>query len=250
MTSDGAVTVYEAAAEQVMSTEEIRRRGVIITTQQPDELLCCPHNSEWRTEKPGRDLFLQIRGQKAVRILSSDFITEHQPLMLSPTGKYALLAVNVSTIPENWKEYKEPMLHSFIAEQRKPGAWSRVTQYMLLDTTRRSLSPLLDAPISWANQGFIWAEDSKSVVLSATYLPLDGTEPSEREIRQTTFVAEIAIPDKQIVKIDGRDLNVVKWDQANSKLILGSADSRNNGMEVDFCPRRRHQRKGIRECIP
>ncbi len=228
MTRDGAVTVYEAVAEQIVSTEEIRRRGVVITTQQPDELLYCPHNSDWRTEKPGRDLFLQIRGQQAVRIPSSDFITEHQPLVLSPTGKYALLAVNVSTIPEYWKEYKEPLVHSFITERRKPGAWSRVTQYMLLDTTRRSLTPLLDAPISWVNQGFIWAEDSESVVVSSTYLPLEGTEPVERETRrQTTFVAEIALPDKQIVKIDGRNLNVLQWNQTTGKLILGSGDWRN-----------------------
>ena len=235
ITSNGSTLVYEAVAKQSVGAEEVRKHGILVTSQQPNDLIECFETPACRTEKMGRALFVQAKGEKPISVPSKDFILEHHSLVLSPNGRYALLAVNLNVIPEAWSEYKEKLLHSFVVERRRPGSWSRVQQYMLLDTQSHTLSPLLDAPLSGVNRGFAWAPDSSSVVLSSTYLPLDVDDLREQEVRrQHTFVIDVELPSRQIAKIDDRNLNVVRWSQITGKIILGPESGRNSGSTYAF----------------
>jgi hypothetical protein len=98
---------------------------------------------------------------------------------------------------------------------------------MLLDTRTLAFTPLVNTPISFPDNGFAWAKDGGSLVLSGAYLPLDIHDPAEREARQKrTFVAEIKLPSREIVKITEAELAVAKWDQVTERLLLEPGNAR------------------------
>jgi dipeptidyl aminopeptidase/acylaminoacyl peptidase len=232
ITPDGRLVVYEAIVEQAVNLEEIRRNGVIVTAQGPEDLFPKGCTSPQKIETLGRAVFLQTRDQPAVKISSSEFPSESTPPVLSPDGRYAVLVANVGSIPASWTKYEDESLQSRIAEQRKPGTRSRVTQYMLLNTKRRELTPLLDAPLFWTDHGVAWAKDGNSVVVSGTYLPLaaENLDVENAEVleahRQHAYVAEIRLPNRKIVEISSRHANILGWNEESGKLLLGERDKR------------------------
>jgi hypothetical protein len=98
---------------------------------------------------------------------------------------------------------------------------------MLLDIRTLEFTPLLNTPISSSRNGFAWAKDGGSLVLSGAYLPLDVADPIEREDRQKrTFVVEIKLPSRGIVKITDAELKVAKWNQGTERLLLEPGNAR------------------------
>jgi dipeptidyl aminopeptidase/acylaminoacyl peptidase len=222
ISSDGQEILYEAtpASRSVLKAPETRRTGVVISTQEIADLLApnCAVGQE--RDAADRQLFVQRKGQGALRIYSTDFLTEYLPLSLSPTGRYGLLVAYVRDIPQAWAEYKDELLHRYITERRRPGQISGVSRYMLVDTIRRTLISLVDAP-QWRNQGLAWARDGSSVFVSGTFLSLDSADSAERETRKNrTFVLEVKLPSREIAKVTDRNLRVLKWDEHTRKLIL------------------------------
>jgi hypothetical protein len=136
--------------------------------------------------------------------------------------------VYVRDIEPSWTEYQDRLLHPVIVDRRRPGTRSNVRRYMLLDTGTRELTPLLNTPISSSGNGFAWGRDEGSLVLSGAYLPLPGVaDPVERADRQKrTFVAEVNLLSKEIIKITDGSLKVAKWDQVTEKLLLEPANAR------------------------
>jgi dipeptidyl aminopeptidase/acylaminoacyl peptidase len=223
ISTDGQEIIYEADANTEVDKDQIRRTGLVITTQDPSELLNCGCDPEQKYERPNKELFLERAGQQASRISTEDLVTEFLPLSLSPSGRYAVISVYVKNIPPSWLRYQDPILGPYLMERPRPGAWSNVRRYMLLDTSTRIMSPLIDTPVAWSNHEFLWAKDGNSLILSGTYLPLDVAATSEEQIREKqTFVVEVRLPGKEIVKITDSNLKVVKWNQANRKVILQS----------------------------
>lgn len=223
ISSNGQEIVYEAGTRRTIAPEEIRRTSVVITAQDPSDLLICGCDAKQKSQETDRELFLQKNGQVPLRVPSVDFVTENLPLSLSPTGRYALLAAYVKDIPPSWSEYQDKLLHPYIVERRKSGTRSNVARYMVLDTESMELTPLLDTPMYWFNNGFAWAKDGNSVVLSGMYLPLRVSDPVEREARKKqTYVAEVKLPSRDTVKIADKDLKVVQWDQATGTVVLKS----------------------------
>lgn len=220
ITSDGQTLIYESVAPRLVDSEDVKRRGVVITTQEPSDLLLC--NSGQSFDTPDRELFLQTKGRAAFRIRSHDFFDENLPIALSPTGRYAVVAVRVSGIPQSWGEYKDEVIHSSVTD-RKPGTWSNVVQYMVLDTETGVLDALVNAPVSWANYGFAWAKDGHSIVLSGTYLPLDISDPVELETRKThPFVVEVTVPTRNIIEITDQALKITNWESTGEILLQAS----------------------------
>jgi dipeptidyl aminopeptidase/acylaminoacyl peptidase len=228
VSSDGKEIVYEAAAGRSVSPDDTERNGIVITTQHPADLFPCECDSHESVEGDELELFVQANG-RASRIPSSDFVSNLKPISLSPTGRYAVVVTYVRDIPPLWSEYEDRLLRPYLVQKRRPGVRSNVTRYMLLDTSSHVLTPLLDAPISLFDNGFAWAGDGTSLVLSGVYLPLNVADPTERAIRQKkTFVVEIRLPSKEIIKITDHDLRVVRWDRATGKVLLASEEWRKN----------------------
>ena len=227
ISDDGEVIVYEAAAKKKEDEVKTRKSGIVITTQNPSDLFRCDCGPGQESAGAGEELFVQRKGRGSSRIPSSDFVTQSQTLSVSRTGRYALLSVYVRGTDPSWAEYQDRLLHPIIVEPRRPGTRSNVRRYRLLDTRTLQFTPLLNTPISFSGNGFAWAKDEGSLVLSGAYLPLDVADPAERKAREKrTFVAEIKLPSKEIVKIADAELKVAKWDQATERLLLEPEDAR------------------------
>ena len=72
---------------------------------------------------------------------------------------------------------------------------------------------LFDAPIGSFGSEMAWSPDSKSVLVSDVYLPLNVHDPTELALRRTrTFLVEFKIPGREFVKISDQDLTLLNWD--------------------------------------
>ena len=113
-------------------------------------------------------------------------------------------------MPPEWMRYKDPLLHEIIAAGKQPRSVSLAETYLLLDTKTGSLSSLLNAPKDWPDDGYLWLDAGRSVVVSHTYLPLDGVTDQEKESRESQpFVVEVALTSGKITKIGNEDLTAV-----------------------------------------
>jgi hypothetical protein len=93
-----------------------------------------------------------------------------------------------------------------------PGAHTFISQYELVDTVTGASQVLFDAPIASFGSEMAWSPDSKSVVVSDVYLPLNVDDPAERALRKArAFLVEFKIPSRQFVKISDEDLRLLSW---------------------------------------
>jgi dipeptidyl aminopeptidase/acylaminoacyl peptidase len=218
---DGREIVYEATPQtkKLVDTEQVRRNGWVVTSQYVSDLL---DDGEVRDGPwADRELFVQPWQKKAVRIPSTDFLGEYLPLVLSPDGHYALLAVYLSDVPQTWGEYDDKVLHQYIVERRKPGTLSNIQQYMLLDVSQRKLVPLLDAPKAWLDEGIAWSSDSRSVAVSGTYLPLDSDNAQIQADRKAhAFVVDVDVPGGKIQVITGERLRIAGGNEEKHRITL------------------------------
>ena len=219
---DGREIVYEAAPrpKNLLETEQVRRSGWVITSQYVSDLFAAG-GEERDDPRADRELFVQIGHENPVRIPSPDFLTEYLPLQLSPDGRFAVLAVYVSGIPNTWEKYEDKILRQYIVEKRKPGTLSNVQQYMLVDVRRATMRPLLDAPKAWLDEGVAWSRDGRSVMVSSTFLPM-GTQnqAQENERKKHPFVVEVEIPSQNVRVISGEHLSISHWDEYKQRITL------------------------------
>lgn len=131
------------------------------------------------------------------------------PVWVSPRGRWAVTRGMIDgPVPSGWRGY------GFLAddveslsEEEGAGADEQfriVHQFFLTDLASGVTRPLLDAPIgdSSPTSLVIWSEDERRVIVASTYLPLDTTDPAEREHRQRfTAVAEVDINTGQVRRI-------------------------------------------------
>jgi dipeptidyl aminopeptidase/acylaminoacyl peptidase len=139
--------------------------------------------------------------------------------LLSPDGRYIAIPAQVAEIPESWKEYSNPRLHELAARKLAVGQYSWLTRYTLIDTTSDENQILLDSPLNW-NTEITWSPDSRSVAFVNAYLPFNNVDGEEREVRKSkAFAVEVKVPDRQIAKISGDDLEILRWDAKTNLLI-------------------------------
>jgi dipeptidyl aminopeptidase/acylaminoacyl peptidase len=222
---DGRTIVYKADPQPVpiLDTTQTRRTGVVVNSQYPNDLLLADCKPDQTIDASKKRLFLQIASGTEYEIPTSDVTFWYQPLSISPNGQFALIASFSDEIPVAWSEYEDKLLHPYIIEQRKAGHWSNVEHYMLLDTANHKLTPLLDAPLWWANRGFAWVDDGASVLISGTLLPLSLSDSAERKRRLLhSFVAEVSLPGKRVTSITDEEMKIASWDNRSRTLTLRS----------------------------
>ncbi|MBS1867513.1 MAG: hypothetical protein JSS69_16485 [Acidobacteria bacterium] len=221
---NGRELVYEAVPrpKRRLETKEVRRHGWLVTSQDVDELMRAEENSQ-EDSSVDRELYVQSGRGKPEQVRSPDFLTEYLPLVVSPDGRYGVIAAYLGNIPEKWAEYEDKVLHPYIVERRKPGAMSNVEQYMLLDTRKKSLTPLLNAPKAWLDEGIVWLGAGNSVVVSGAYLPLDSRDAEALAARRKhPFVVEIDIPSGDTHEITGSPLRLTHLDEQREELTLAT----------------------------
>jgi dipeptidyl aminopeptidase/acylaminoacyl peptidase len=98
---------------------------------------------------------------------------------------------------------------------------STINEYELIDLTTGKSQPLIDAPVGAWYSNVAWSDDSHSVLVSGTDLPLDVNDPAQRKLRQENlFVAEIDIPSRKIVPITHKDAIIRHWYSQTHELLL------------------------------
>jgi dipeptidyl aminopeptidase/acylaminoacyl peptidase len=226
ISADGKTILFEAdpAAQNFGNSGIGNAAAITITTQGIIEILAGDSAGFKPTTTQGEQLFLLRNGQAEIPVPLEDVIYAGlPPLSLSPDGRYALIGGFPRDVPETWSEYKDVTLQKAISSsRRRKGESFRLPRYLLLDTDSGELSPLFDTPVASQRNGVVWEHEGKSVFLSGVHLRLDGVADSaEREARiNNTYVVEVWLPGKEIVKVTNQNLRVKAWSWTSGRLFL------------------------------
>jgi len=186
-------------------------------------------------EYDDHNLFIKNRAaERGIQAnIAGEIKSPYVEISLSPDGHYFVVQTQAKRIPKAWSEYDDRFLQIKARESIPPGAPTWVYQYELVDARTGESRPLLNAPIpTWGSEIF-WAPDSRSVVVSDAYLPLNVDNPTEQALRKTTaFLVEITLPELQFVKISDQDLRLLDWDSKTNTVLceVGRLDSANGKM--------------------
>ncbi len=226
-TASGEEIVYSAKnPAATLLTETASRNGIIVTNQEVTDLI---RGSQGGQEYDDDSLFVRRLGEDlATKLAIQGRIGIGPPEMaLSPDGKYLLIESEATHVPSTWREYEDPSLKqlAYLNEDH-----TYVLQYELVDTVTGVSQALVDAPIPvFAGSEMAWSPDSKSVVVSNVYLPLDISDPAERARRKGhTFLVEFKVPGREFVKIsEDENLRLRNWDPKTGSVVcdVGRDDS-------------------------
>jgi dipeptidyl aminopeptidase/acylaminoacyl peptidase len=194
--ANGQVITYTAGTpERELWNARTEREGVVIEAQPLASLMA---------GKMGSDKRLFVRSsmdpeQPAIQVSVPSGFGEPS---LSPDGRYIVLFFDVDAYPGAWKKYRDPSLRKWIQLPLPAGTRSFIQRSLLIDTRTKSSRVLLDAPA--IGHVVSWAPDSRSVVLSGTYLPLEHFRGQDREARSATgrVLATVAIPSGEVIKFE------------------------------------------------
>lgn len=215
-TANGEVIVHTAKRPvSPFLTESVERQGIAVTSQFVTDLI--RGNGSYGGNELGDDsLFVTRLGQRAetkIATLGRISAISHPKMSLSPDGAHLLLQTEATHVPNTWSEYEDQFLQPSMRQSHPPGAHTYIFQYELVDTVTGASQVLFDAPIPTFGSEMAWSPDSKSVLVSNVYLPLNVNDPAERALRKAhTFLVEFKIPSRQFVKVSQDDLRLLSWD--------------------------------------
>lgn len=133
-----------------------------------------------------------------------------------PSGSFAVILAPAINAPAHWADYKvpDPVRWGFGPQWVRSDPTSldltNRYRYLLVDLRRQLVRPLLDGPsgaitFNLTPPAAFWSEDGHSVIVSNTYLPLEGVGGAERERR----ASQPAIAE---VNIGSGAINLVAWE--------------------------------------
>ena len=230
---DGRSIVFLAEPPARVSRGVESKQAAVVTAQAPDLVPRDDCNCPYHDPTEANQLFVQMRDAPERRVEFSDFAFFFQPISVSPDGHYAVLPAAVTTVPGEWSGYTDPVIQRSVAEKRSVGTHSSLERYLLLETNTARIRPLINAPLEAATQGFAWGPDSQSAVVSGSFLPLETVDAAERSVREkASFVVEINVATGSFTKISDRRLEVTKWMQRGSRIVLHSPSDKANAPVV------------------
>jgi hypothetical protein len=211
-----------------------QRFGRPISTELITDVLLGHPDEQWSDHV--RIVLERTAAKARPKVLSEKFLMpfpspEDHPVV-SPDGRYVLLLANSESIPRIWQEYSDILMQKWTRWDLAPGQYSMLRRWVLFDTETGRQRTLVDAPVSFAGVGSeaVWLPDSRSVVITNAYLPLDGVSGEEREARRKTpFAAEISVPSGEISKLSSKDLTLLHWDPKRSDLVFKAGRNNNSG---------------------
>jgi len=155
-------------------------------------------------------------------------------LFLSPDGRYVALRTYVPRIadfPRSWNQYTDPPLRELLKQKETQDRDATFAErYELIDTRTGTSRFLLNAPVSALTQSELtWSPDSRSVIVTGVYLPLDVSDPNELAARRShMFTVELRMSDSEITKISDQDLKFAGWDR--DKRVLNFRTNRDENL--------------------
>lgn len=156
-------------------------------------------------------------------------------LSVSPNGRYVVLTRWVTAVPKHWRRYQDEFLQGTLPEEILPPSHAGAVTYQVMDLTTGKIFDLLNTPGLLVE--FLWLADSKSVVLSPVYLPLDVPDAEEAKRRESTvYAVEIEVPGLGVTKISNAKnwLRPVRWDSAGNRLLFVRGEPSSPGEALAF----------------
>jgi hypothetical protein len=207
-------------------SEAALRSGFIVSNESLADLIA-GHVKDHPEMDYDTDLFVADRGQTAGTRLPVRDRLDGEPIYLSPDGRYLIVKTNLRYVPQGWGDYKDPLLRMIIRNKVPKGSRTWMIRYELVNTRTGESQVLLDGPVSYYGSDVLWLEDSKSVVLTGVYLPLNVSDPVERARREHgPVVVEIKLPGLEVEEISGRDLALTHWNPRTRTLELRPREPR------------------------
>ncbi len=175
-----------------------------------------------------------------------------QILSLSPNGRSAVTWQPSGTTPLSWFDYEptEPRLR-IRQDDRNVTTESnllRPYQYVAVDLRDGSMKPLIRAPLGWTfgygdTIQVTWSPDGKKVLLTNTFLPLDGVSEPERSRRLRPCAAAVVDPRSD----DSKCVAFSNFTAGGSKLVGASFGETSGDVVLSFwdkTERRYHYQSG------
>jgi len=188
-------------------SETILRSSLQVSGQTPWDLIRgCSHAAQL-------ELFIKEGRTTARKLQTSDPVySGDNDLYLAPDGRHLIVKIDTPDVPPIWKEYDNPALRMLFRMKLHKGQRTNIFRYELIDVETNKASVLLDSPAFYARSDVLWSPDSRTVLLCGVYLPLDVSDPLERQTRRSSrFVVAIDLVDRRMVKITNDDLSPVHW---------------------------------------
>lgn len=166
-------------------------------------------------------------------------------LSLSPNGRYCVVTNAAAHVPASWESYESDYRFSKIVADEadvKPTIGPlRPTQYNLMDLRNAKISVLINAPMG-RTTGFddvstaLWSPDGSEVILTNTYLPLEGGTASKFPKSTHPWVVAVdtasskitAIRETPIPEEEGTSINLtdIEWQLPGRRLAFRYIDKR------------------------
>jgi dipeptidyl aminopeptidase/acylaminoacyl peptidase len=204
---------------------KVNRLGLIVSNEWLPDLIS---GQDYRRSSEQQELFKQRRSTNVEILLQDRGITpssaSYPAPELSPDGRYLVVKVKLSgSIPASWREYGDPWIRRDVEEGSMEGGsgWS-LQEFELIDTRSGKARILVDAPTGLGNSEILWSPNSKSVVISGTYLPLSVVDSADRKLRCTNrFTVEVDVSTGEISPIESTGgVSLRRWDAATGTLVL------------------------------
>lgn len=204
----------------IISIENVRRQGLAVSDEHLPDLLL------GRISHIGSELFETARDGRMERPIRTRVSPDGgaSDLYLSPTGRYLVCKTITADVPRVWGQYEEPNIQRIFHLQSRKAA--RLLHYELIDIRTGISHILLNSPAGGGSSDVLWSPDSRSLILSGTFLPLDTSDPSEVKSRQSTrYVVEVNLTDRSFLKITADDLTAFRWDEQMNVVSFYAARS-------------------------
>jgi dipeptidyl aminopeptidase/acylaminoacyl peptidase len=171
----------------------------------------------------GENIFVKCEGLKARQVLLLDRYSSYKPISIAPDGRRAVVAVLLRDVPGSWIDYEDELVKAEVQAYRRRGSTTSLMQYMLIDLKAATVEPLLTGPIAWSTGATAWSSDGKRIVVSGAFLPLDVSDPSEREERRKhSFAVIVNVETHRFEKLTTKDVVVSSWDAASDHVFFRS----------------------------
>jgi len=217
--------VFFTARPQVTTLldEKAKRDGIVITTQPFTDLVGVKAN---RSVSFDYALFVKRRSDTVAVPIQTHGRIYLRDLWLAPDGEHLVVRSSPGHVPESWKNYNDHALQKAASHQYAEGSVPIfVSQYEIVDTRSQQSQVLIPAPVGLGHSDVVWSPDSKSVVVSGTYLPLEVLEEIQREQRRSnTYVAQVKISSGTIVPIVSKELRLHRWDALTNKILFETVE--------------------------
>jgi hypothetical protein len=221
-TSDRSGERVVCAAERRPSpvlTDQTRREGVTVVREDMSDLLVGE-----RHERVLDLVLFDIRtGASHPLPIAAEFHGtlwgDVRNFALSPDGRQLVVKLNLTDIPDSWREYRDLAITTIFGKKVPRGSLTFLYRYALIDTMTGQGRVLLDAPVGYRGSEVAWSRDSRAVILTGVFLPL-GDSRGTPELLAHPSVVEMDARSFRYSKVSTEDLAFARWDQEKGLLQL------------------------------